>query len=605
MNVANKDLQYGYISEINGSLIKVKGLENQIRIHDLIKVSNYNILGEVIQKYSNHVIIQCFESTQNLKLKEKVINLEEPLSMELAPGLIAKVFDGIQRPLDLAFENFKDGSLKRGIDFPSLSRTKKWRFFPLKKINDIVSSGDVIGSVQETPQIVHKIMIPPGISGEVSFIVSEGSYTIIDEIYRLKQDGKETSFIMLQKWPINQKRPYKEKLSPNEPLITGIRVIDLMFPVPKGGTVAIPGGFGTGKTVIQQCLAKWCNADIVVFIGCGEPGNEIANILKQFTETIDPKTGRPLIEHIVLIANTSNMPVSAREASLFSGVTIAEYFRDMGYSVAVLADSTSRWAESLREISGLLEEMPAEEGYPAYLQSKLSSFYERAGVVKPFGSASSEGERTGSLTIIGSISPPAGDFSEPVTATTKRIVQALWALDPKLSYLKHYPAISWLNSYSNYPGYLSDWWYERDLDWPEINLDWSECRKQVNEILSKENDLKYVIQLLGEKNIQEGQELIIFTANLIKEGFLVQNAYDDIDNYTNRLKLLGMIKLILLLYNEGDILIKKGISIEESLDRDFINEILKIKNSISNTEFEKIEELKTRIIQKIEALKTN
>jgi len=601
-----EDSNLGYISAINGSLIKIKGLENQIRLHDLIKISKHNILGEVIQKYSDHVVVQCYENTLDLKLYEKVINLKESLSMELGPGLLANVFDGIQRPLELAFKTSNEGNLTRGIDFPSLSRTKKWHFIPQKKLDDQINSGDVIGTVQETPFIEHKILSPPNASGKLSFIVEEGDYTIIDEIYRLTKDGEESSFIMLQKWPINRKRPYNERMPPNEPIITGTRVFDLLFPVAKGGTVAIPGGFGTGKTVIQQSLAKWCNADIIVFVGCGEPGNEIANVLKQFTETYDSKSGRPLIERIVVIANTSNMPVSAREASLFSGVTIAEYYRDMGYDVLVLADSTSRWAESLREISGLLEEMPAEEGYPAYLQSKLSNFYERAGLVKNLGVDELGNERTGSLTIIGTISPPAGDFSEPVTATSKRIVQAYWALDPSLAYLKHYPAVNWLNSYSNYPEYVSDWWKKekRDFNWPEIELDWFECRKQVNEILSKENELKYVMQLLGEKNLQEEQDLVVFIANLIREGLLIQNAYDNIDNYTDIRKLMGITKIILLLYKEGLKLLKKGIVIEDRIDREIISAILGIRYVVPNEDFHQIEKLKVKLVKKITSLKS-
>jgi len=407
----------------------------------------------------------------------------------------------------------------------------------------------------------------------------------------------------MQKWPITRARPFRERKIPNEPLITGIRVIDLLFPIVKGGTMGVPGGFGTGKTVIQQSLAKWCDADVIVFIGCGERGNEIADVLKQFTELIDPKSGQQLLDRIILIANTSNMPVSAREASIFSGVTIAEYYRDMGYDVAVLADSTSRWAESLREISGLLEEMPAEEGYPAYLPSKLSSFYERAGIVKLLGDNEVGKERIGSLTIIGSISPPAGDFSEPVTATTKNFVQGIWSLDAGLAYSKHYPAISWLNSYSNYPDYISGWWYERDIDWSEIGIDWFECRKEVNDILSQDNELKYMTQLIGEENLPEDQQLTLFTAKLIKEGFLIQNAFDNIDNYTDVKKLLGMIKIILLLHKEGEQLLTQGILFEDIKDLNIINEILRINHTIPNEDFNKIEKLKKKLLRDIENLK--
>ncbi len=601
MNESVLESKTGHISAINGSLIKVKDLEKQVRLHDLIKVLNHNILGEVIQIYSNYIVVQCYDNTFNVKLGEDVLHLKEPLSMELAPGLLGRVFDGIQRPLEIVFENFKSGGLERGFESPSLSRSKNWHFIPQLKLNDKVNGGDIVGIVQETISIEHKIMVPFDVSGKLSFIVSEGDYTIIEDLYSVEKNGKKKSFTMLQKWPITKSRPFKEKKKPYEPLITGLRVIDLLFPIAKGGSVAVPGGFGTGKTIIQHSLAKFCDADIIVYIGCGEPGNEIANVLKQFTETIDPKTGRPIIDRIVLIANTSNMPVSAREASLFSGVTIAEYYRDMGYDIAVLPDSTSRWAESLREISGLLEEMPAEEGYPAYLPSKLSSFYERAGIVKPLGKDSLGKEREGSLTIIGTISPPAGDFSEPVTAITKRVVQAFLALDSKLSYLKHYPAINWQKSYSNYSQYLTNWWYqkEKDIDWEEIYIDWEECRKQVNEILSLEQDIAYITQLVGEKNLQEDQKLIMQVSRLIKNGFLIQSSFDDIDSFTDAKKMLGMIKLILLIYKEGKLIIKRGYHVENFITQDIIHDVLRIKQTIGNGDFHLIEEIKNEILHKL------
>ncbi|MHA1194511.1 MAG: V-type ATP synthase subunit A [Promethearchaeota archaeon] len=593
----------GYISGINGSLIKIKGLESEIRLHDLVKIIDHNILCEVIQIYSNYIIAQAYESTFGIKLGEKVLNLKQPLSMELGPGLISSVFDGIQRPLEVSFKLAKgSGFLERGIDLPSLSREKKWHFIPKKKVGDIVSSGDIIGTIQETPLIEHRILVPPGESGKIYSIVDEGDYTIIDEIYGLKEGDQIKPFIMLQKWPITKSRPVKRKLKPNIPLITGLRVIDLLFPVVKGGTVAVPGGFGTGKTVIQQSLAKWCNADVIIFVGCGERGNEIADVLKQFAELIDPKSGRPLLERTILIANTSNMPVSAREASIFSGVTMGEYYRDMGYDVAILADSTSRWAESLREISGLLEEMPAEEGYPAYLPSKLSSFYERSGFVNVLGTDDGK-ERYGSLTIVGSVSPPAGDFSEPVTATTKRFVQAFWALDARLAYSKHYPAINWLLSYSNYPEYISDWWFERDLDWPELDMDWYECRNQVNAILSSEERLRNITQLIGEENLPEIQQLDLFIADILKNGFLIQNAFDEIDRYTDVHKLLGQVKLILLLYKECKELIEQGVLIEDIKKLEIINEILRVSYTIPNNRLNLIENLKTKLLKEIESIK--
>ena len=604
MTELDENYQTGFISGINGSLIEVKGLENEVKLNELIKISSHNILGEVIQIFSNHIVAQCYENTNNLHLNESVISLQESLSMELAPGLLSNIFDGIQRPLKEIYEGIKQsGFLQRGIEVPSLSRTKKWHFKPLKKAGDIVLPGDVIGEVQETTLISHKIMVPHHISGEVMSIVKEGEYTIIDEIYLLKTEDKEVKMTMLQKWPVTKSRAFRARLKLQNPLLTGMRVIDLLFPIAKGGTVAVPGGFGTGKTVIQQSIAKWCNADIIIFIGCGERGNEIADVLKEFSSLIDPLSGRPLLERIVLIANTSNMPVSAREASIFSGVTIAEYYRDMGYDVAVLADSTSRWAESLREISGLLEEMPAEEGYPAYLPSKLSKFYERAGCVETIGLNKEGKKKIGSISIIGSVSPPSGDFSEPVTSTTKRFVQAFWALDAGLAYSKHYPAINWFNSYSNYPEILNEWWFERDVKWPEIDYDWYQCRSEVNEILSKENELLNIIQLIGEENLPEIEKLDVFIGKIIRESFLIQNAFDPIDDFTSVEKLLSQIKLILLLYNEGKELIQQGFSIEDIKSLTVINEIMRINTSIPNQEFLKIVNIKNQLIREIESLK--
>lgn len=595
MVAIKKESAAGFISAVYGSLVEIKGLENDVRLHDLIKITDHNFLCAVIQIYSNRIIAQCFENTESIKLKEKVITLHQPLSMELAPGLLSKVFDGIQRPLDITFEYFQEGRLNKGLEFPCLSRKKKWHFIPTRKINEFVASGDQIGFVQETSFLKHIIMVPPGNSGILSYISEEGDYTIIDEIYSLQSNNNVKSYCMLQKWPITKRKPFSEKVEPHEPLITGVRIIDLLFPVAKGGTFAVPGGFGTGKTIIQQNLAKYCDAEVVVFIGCGEPGNEIANALKQFKETIDPNTGHSLLERIVLIVNTSNMPVSARESSLFSGITIAEYYRDMGYNVAVIADSISRWAESLREISGLLEEMPAEEGYPAYLPSKLSSFYERAGIFTSIGSGPNGKKRIGSITIIGSISPPAGDFSEPVTSATKRVVQGIWALDPKLAYLKHYPAISWINSYSNYPEYLIEWWEKEDKNWPELKLDWYECRKQVNEILAKENDLKYITQLLGQKNLAEDQKLDLFAADLIRNAFFIQNVFNEVDNFTSSKKMLSLIKVILLLYNKTKKLVKRGFIMNDRKCDEILNEIMQISHNVLNEDFKPIERLKMNI----------
>lgn len=597
MTEIEEDSTYGYISAINGSLIEVKGLGNQIKLYDLIKISNYNILSEVIQIYKDHLIAQCFENTHNLKLNDEIIYLGEPLSMELAPGLVSHVFDGIQRPLELTFDESKRGELERGIKYPPLSREKKWHFIPKKKINEKIQGGDVIGIVPETPVIDHKIIAPYNAIGRLSYVAKEGDYTIIDEIYRIEIKHEEKSFSMLTKSQITKARPFRKKLNPSEPLLTGIRVIDLLFPIAKGGTFAIPGGFGTGKTILQECIAKYCNADVIVYICCGEPGNEIAHVLKEFSENTDIRTGQPILDHVILVVNTSDMPVSAREASLFSGITIAEYYRDMGYDVAIVADSTSRWAESLREISSLLEEMPAEGGYPAYLSSKLSSFYERAGVIKSLGHDLSGKARVGSLTIISSISPPGGDFNEPVTSATKRVVQGIWALDPKLAYLKQYPAIDWLSSYSKYPEYILKWWNERDLEWNETNLDWFECRKQVNEILSHENEFKLVLQLTGDLELSSNQQLNLFMARLIRNCFLIQNSYDKVDGFTGYKKLLAFIKTILLLYKEGKILIARDYILDLGCFQEVLKKIQTINYSIPNEDFDEITILKEEFLK--------
>ena len=601
--IKSKIKNLGTISEINGSLITVKGLEKIVRLHDLIKVKKYNIIGEIIQIYSNRINIQCFENTEHLKLNEKVIYLEEPLSMELGPGLLSNVFDGIQRPLDKIYELEKSGFIKRGIDIPSLSRDKKWDFKPLKKINDILNSGDVIGIVEENPTISHYILVPPGIEGKLVYIREEGEYTVLEDLYKVNIKGNAQNFNMIQKWPVTKNRPFYKKLIPKEPLITGQRILDLLFPIVKGGTVAVPGGFGTGKTVIQQSLAKWCSADIIIFIGCGERGNEIADVLQQFAKLIDPRSGRPLLERIVLIANTSNMPISARESSIFSGITIAEYYRDMGYDVTLQADSTSRWAEALREISGLLEEMPAEGGYPAYLPSRLSSFYERAGIIETLGKDNLKNNKIGSLTVIGSISPPAGDFSEPITSNTKRFVQTFWALDAELAYEKHYPAVNWLESYSNYPRYIRDWWSKIDLNWPEIEFDWFDCRAQINEILSRENELKNMTQLVGQENLPEEQQLDIFIAKIIKEAILIQNAFDDIDAFTGPIKMIALIKIILLLYRESKKLLEEDFYVKDIRGLNIIEEILRIKNTIPNEEVEKIGIIKDNLMNELKSLK--
>ncbi len=586
----------GHISAIYGTLLNVKGFQN-IKIKDLVKIKNSNILGEIIRIFPDYAVVQCFEDTENISLYEEVINLEEPLSMELGPGLLSNIYDGLQRPLNLIYKSV--GSfLQRGVEVPPLSREKKWEFFPLKKLGDKVVGGDVLGVVQETHLIKHKILVPPKISGKISFIVSQGNFTILDNICKINSNGKDIDIQMLQKWPVYINRPYKSKYVSKKPLISGIRVIDFLFPIAMGGVVAVPGGFGTGKTIIQHSLAKWCNADIIIFVGCGERGNEMADILKEFPKLIDPTSKRPLMERTIFIANTSNMPISAREASIFSGVTMAEYYRDMGYNVAVLADSTSRWAEALREISGLLEEMPAEGGFPAYLPKRLSEFYERAGVVQTLGNERSEG----SITLVGSISPPGGDFSEPITNTTKRFVQAFWALDATLAYSRHYPAINWLDSYSNYTENLIRWWKIKDIDWEEISIDWEECRSITNLILSRENELKNIVQLIGMENLPLDQQLTLFIANLIKNAFLIQNAFDEIDKFCSPRKLMSMIKLIFILYNKSKNLIKSGGIIDDIKELESIEVLNRMRYSIKNENIEEFSNIKKKMIKELEEL---
>ncbi|TXT61590.1 MAG: V-type ATP synthase alpha chain [Promethearchaeota archaeon] len=599
----SNELGQGYISSIKSTVIHVKGLENTVKLRDLIKVTKQNISGEVIQIYEDYVAAQCYENTNNLKLGQEVVATGHPLSMELGPGLLKTVYDGIQRPLERYYEKEKAGFLSRGFEMPSLPRNKKWHFIPKMELGKTVSGGQVIGEVQETSTITHYIMVPPKESGKLTYIADEGDYNVEQTIYKLTQNNnKEKSFNMIQRWPVTLRRPFYKKLNPTQPLVTGTRVIDLLFPIAKGGTVAVPGGFGTGKTVLQQSLAKWCDADIVIFISCGERGNEVADLLKEFPKIKDPRTGKSLLERLMLIANTSNMPVSAREASIFSGITIAEYYRDMGYHVVIQADSTSRWAEALREISGLLEEMPAEEGYPAYLPSKLSSFYERGGLFSVLGSEGDH-EKLGSVSVIGSVSPPAGDFSEPVTSNTKRFVQVFWALDEDLAYEKHYPAINWIESYSNYPDNIGEWWNERDIDWPEISLNWWECREEINKILSVENELQNIKQLIGEENLPEDQQLDLFVADMIKEGFLIQNAFDDIDNFTMVKKLLSLTKIILLFHKQAKELLDEGVIIEEIKELDIIDEILRIKNTIPNDEFSKVETIKKNLLDSLQKLR--
>lgn len=527
----------GIIQKVAGPLVIAEGMRDA-NMFDVVRVSEQRLIGEIIEMHGDKASIQVYEETSGLGPGEPVESTGSPLSVELGPGLIGSIYDGIQRPLDKIME-ISGSNLKRGVEVSSLDRDKKWEFTPCAKIGDKVTAGDCLGKVQETAVVTQKIMVPNKLSGTVKSI-SGGNYTVDDTVAVITtDDGMDIEVKMMQKWPVRVGRPYQKKLSPDMPLVTGQRVIDTLFPIAKGGVAAVPGPFGSGKTVVQHQLAKWAEADIVVYIGCGERGNEMTDVLNEFPELIDPKTGRSLMERTVLIANTSDMPVAAREASIYTGITIAEYFRDMGYSVALMGDSTSRWAEALREMSGRLEEMPGEEGYPAYLGSRLAQFYERAGRVLNLGSKDEEG----ALTVIGAVSPPGGDISEPVSQATLRIVKVFWGLDSSLAYKRHFPAINWLNSYSLYLDALSPWYNKK------VAPDWMDCRHKMMAILQQEAELDEIVKLVGMDALSAPDRLKLEAARSIREDFLHQDAFHEVDTYTPLEKQHLMMLLILAYYD--------------------------------------------------------
>jgi len=525
MKKGTENRTQGVLKRISGPVVTAVGLD--AHMYDVVKVGNEELMGEVIKIQGENIIIQVYEDTAGIRPGEPVENTGLSLAVELGPGLLTSIYDGIQRPLEVLVDKMGN-FIERGVSAPGLSHEKKWEFVPTVKAGDVVKAGDILGTVQET-NIVHKVMVPPNAKGGKIKKISGGSFTV-DETICVLEDGTEIT--MLQRWPVRVPRPTKEKLNPDIPLITGQRILDGLFPIAKGGTAAIPGPFGSGKTVTQQQLAKWSDAEIVVYIGCGERGNEMTEVLTEFPELEDPKTGKPLMERTVLIANTSNMPVAAREASVYTGITIAEYFRDMGYDVSLMADSTSRWAEAMREISSRLEEMPGEEGYPAYLAARLSEFYERAGRVINLN------ETDGSVSVIGAVSPPGGDFSEPVTQNTLRIVKVFWALDAKLSQRRHFPAINWLDSYSLYLDSLTEW-YDT-----EVSPEWNPLRAWAMAILQKEAELQEIVQLVGSDALPDEEQITIEVARLIREVFLQQNAYDAVDTYCSMSKQYDMMKAI-------------------------------------------------------------
>ena len=527
----------GTIKKIAGPLVIARGMGGA-NMFDVVRVSEQRLIGEIIEMHGDEASIQVYEETSGLAPGAPVESTGHPMSVELGPGLIGSIYDGIQRPLDDIMKVTGGNLLSRGVEVPALKREKVWHFVPAKKVGDKVTHGDIIGTVQETQVVSHKILVPQGVEGEITEI-NEGDYKITDMVAKVKTANGETKEVgLMQKWPVRKERPYKQKLSPDMPLITGQRIVDTLFPIAKGGVAAVPGPFGSGKTVVQHQLAKWAEADIVVYIGCGERGNEMTDVLNEFPELIDPKTGHSLMERTVLIANTSDMPVAAREASVYTGITIAEYFRDMGYSVALMADSTSRWAEALREMSGRLEEMPGEEGYPAYLGSRLAQFYERAGRVKVLG----EEDKEGSLSVIGAVSPAGGDISEPVTQATLRIVKVFWRLDANLAYQRHFPAINWLESYSLYNS--MDPWFAKN-----ISEDWVPYKNRVMAILQDESALKEMVQLVGEDALSAPDRLKMEVARSVREDLLQQNAFMEEDTYTSLHKQFMLMKLILTFYD--------------------------------------------------------
>ncbi len=540
----------GTIKKVAGPLVIAEGMRDA-NMFDVVRVSNQNLIGEIIEMHGDRASIQVYEETAGLGPGEPVISTGAPMSVELGPGLIGSIYDGIQRPLDDIMK-VSGNLLKRGVSVPSLKRELRWDFEPVAKVGDHVVAGDVIGTVKETAVVTQKIMVPYGIEGEIVSITA-GNYDVTETVAVVKTEKGEENLTLMQKWPVRKGRPYKEKKAPNKPLITGQRVVDTLFPIARGGVASVPGPFGSGKTVIQHQLAKWAEADIVVYIGCGERGNEMTDVLNEFPELKDPKTGESLMERTVLIANTSDMPVAAREASIYTGITIAEYFRDMGYSVALMADSTSRWAEALREMSGRLEEMPGEEGYPAYLGSRLAQFYERAGDVVTLGS---EG-RDGALSVIGAVSPPGGDISEPVSQATLRIVKVFWGLDSALAYKRHFPAINWLTSYSLYVDNIGSWFTEN------VDSDWLALRQKLMSLLQEEAELEEIVKMVGMDALSAPDRLKMEASRSIREDYLHQNSFHEVDTYTSLKKQAMMMKLVLGYYDEARAALDEGAKIEE------------------------------------------
>lgn len=574
--------QIGKITRVLGPVVHGK-VNARAQMLELVEVGEERLIGEIMRLYQDEIAVQVYEDTTGLAPGEPIFGSGLPLSVELGPGLIGSIFDGVQRPLVYIKTHAKSEFIPKGIKVSPIPQDKKWHFTPIVKKGETVSPGQILGTVPETQSIEHRILVPPQFSGKVISIVSEGEYTLQDEICVIETQNGKQALKLSHPWPVREPRKTKQRLPFSMPLLTGQRVIDTLFPVAKGGTVAVPGGFGTGKTVIEHQVAKWSDADVVVYIGCGERGNEMTDVLREFPKLIDPRTNRPLMERTILIANTSNMPVAAREASIYTGITIAEYYRDQGYHVAIMADSTSRWAEALRELGGRLEEMPAEEGFPAYLPTRLAEFYERAGLFETLCG------RTGSITIVGAVSPPGGDFSEPVTQHTKRFIRTFWALDRDLANSRHYPAISWLDSYSEYVEDVANWWSEHgDSEWPLL-------RTEILDLLQQEARLQQVVKLVGADVLPEPQKLILDVCNIFKNTFLQQSAYDVIDQYSTAEKQAKMLKVVLTYYRSALDALHHGVHLATLRGLKIVEEISRMKFSVSNEEAHKLDTLIVRI----------
>jgi len=578
---------HGTITRVSGPIVQATGLADAM-MYEVVEVSRLRLIGEVIRLKGELATIQVYEDTTGVQPGEPVRRTGEPLSLSLGPGLVGSIYDGIQRPLpEIARES--GFYIRRGEKVPPLPADKAWHFVPRVAEGAAIAQGQALGTVQETQPIEHRILCPPGLGGTLAKVAQEGDYRVSDAIAVVRTPAGAREVTMVQRWPVRRARPYGLRLPPTAPLITGQRVIDTLFPISRGGAAAIPGGFGTGKTMTQHALAKWSDADVIVYVGCGERGNEMTDVLTSFPALTDPRTGRPLMERTVLIGNTSNMPVAAREVSIYTGITIAEYFRDMGYHVGVMADSTSRWAEALRELAARLEEMPAEEGFPAYLPSRLADFYERGGAVETLGG------KPASISIVGAVSPPGGDFSEPVTQHTRRFIRCFWALDTTLANARHYPAIHWLRSYSEYVGDVAEWWQETDPEWPRL-------RQRVIELLQREDRLQQIVKLVGPDVLPDGHRLVLVVAEMIKNGFLQQNAFDAVDMYCLPRKQAALMRILVEFYDAADRVVAKGAPLARLRELPCINEIVRARSTVPNDKPDELDALRARARAQLDEL---